>query len=257
MYPRGNSRSATATPTGSPKRRLPQIPGGGQGLPSTTAPATSNRMPPGGGRAGLRGMEQGVTGGSMGGYAPYHASYDEGLNNGQIQRGHSLHPSTRSRSMGHYGGYSDTEVMVPTNDQRYYDPAAPAPAGGRAMGYGAGPAPQQPVGLSQGGSGNFDPYYENMRAQQPPMQAPMAPLAQQGGYGGSFEDRRAQPPPPPPRNVNFEGDPPIKSSGGPRGAPPIGRKHHYGDSDMESVTSALSSHSAPHQRPRRPGYVFF
>jgi len=27
MYPRGNSRSATATPTGSPKRRLPQIPG--------------------------------------------------------------------------------------------------------------------------------------------------------------------------------------------------------------------------------------
>ena len=77
---------------------------------------------------------------------------------------------------------------------------------------------------------------------------------QGGGYPGGgppLEDRRAQPPPPPPRNVNFEGDPPIKSSGGPRGAPPIGR--HYGESDMESVTSALSSHSAPHQRPRRPG----
>ena len=146
--------------------------------------------------------------------------------------------------------------MIPTNDQRYYDP------GGRGLGYGTGHAQvgQQPVGMSQqhGGSGNFaDPYYENMRGQQP-LTGSMAPTQQGGGgYGGPIEDRRAQPPPPPPRNVNFEGDPPIKSSGGPRGAPPVGRSHHYGDSDMESVTSALSSHSAPHQRPRRPGYVMF
>ena len=97
MYPRGNSRSATATPTGSPKRRLPQIPG--QGLPAS-APTTASRM--GGGR--LRGGFEG--GASMGGMT-YHASYDGGLNNGAQMhpRGQSLHPSTRSRSMGHYGGY--------------------------------------------------------------------------------------------------------------------------------------------------------
>ena len=151
---------------------------------------------------------------------------------------------------------------MPTHDQRYYDP------GGHGQGYGTGHAQvgqPQPVGMSQqhgGSQGNFaDPYYENMRGQQPLTGSMAAPTQQQqggGGYGGPpIEDRRAQPPPPPPRNVNFEGDPPIKSSGGPRGAPPIGRSHHYGDSDMESVTSALSSHSAPHQRPRRPGYVLF
>ena len=73
----------------------------------------------------------------------------------------------------------------------------------------------------------------------------MQPPSAAAGMGFPADDRRAQPPPPPPRNVNFEGDPPIRGSGGPRGAP-------Y-DSDMISVTSALSSHSAPHQRPRRPG----
>ena len=187
-----------------------------------------------------------------------YASYDGGLNNGQMyqQRGQHLNPSTRSRSMGQYGGYSDTEVMVPTHDQRYYDPAAmpPAASGRGHIGYGGHASQQQPpMGMAQGGSGNFDPYYENTRAQQqPPRQ-----MDPSGGYagGGPLEDRRAQPPPPPPRNVNFEGDPPIKPAGGPRGAPTLGR--HYGESDMESVTSALSSHSAPHQRPRRPGLVSF
>ena len=98
MYPRGNSRSATATPNGSPKRRLPQIPG--QGLPASAPTAASSRM--GGGR--LRG---GLDGGASMGGMTYHASYDGGLNNGAQMhpRGQSLHPSTRSRSMGHYGGY--------------------------------------------------------------------------------------------------------------------------------------------------------
>lgn len=209
VYPRGNSRSATATPNGSPKRRLPQIPG--QGLPPGS---TNNRM---------GGSTSRLTRGAEGGAAmSYHASYDGGLNHGLTSstRGQSLHPSTRSHSMGHYGGYSDTEIMV--NDQRYYD--------GRVQQTTQFPA---------------DPYYENTLSRQQPS-GHMA-----GGY--PVDDRRAQPPPPPPRNVNFEGDPPIKSSGGPRGAPPIGRSLHYGDSDMESVTSALSSHSAPHQRSRRLG----
>jgi hypothetical protein len=223
MYPRGNSRSATATPTGSPKRRLPQIPG--QGLPPTNsvaAASSSNRM---GSR--LRGGAEAVA---------YHASYDGGLNHGgphmqPQQRGQSLHPSTRSRSMGHYGGYSDTEVMV--QDQRYYDSQS-----------GRGPGYHNQQGQYPGqATTQQDPYYENTRVSQG--------YATDNAY--PIEDRRAQPPPPPPRNVNFEGDPPIKSSGGPRGAPPVGRSIHYGDSDMESVTSALSSHSAPHQRPRRPG----
>ena len=249
MYPRGNSRSATATPTGSPKRRLPQIPG--QGLPTTAHPSASSRM--GGVSSRLRGAE----GGGM--HASYHTSYDGGLNNGQ--RGQNLHPSTRSRSMGHYGGYSDTEVMLhpaSTDPQRYYDAGGGMGRAPLHSGYpSSGPVP--------GGQFSGDPYYENMRTQGPhgavpqgpvgPM-GPMPPVSSQAGMGvGGYpvEDRRAQPPPPPPRNVNFEGDPPIKSSGGPRGAPPIGRSLHYGDSDMESVTSALSSHSAPHQRPRRPG----
>lgn len=208
VYPRGNSRSATATPNGSPKRRLPQIPG--QGLPATASNRGSSR---------LRGQE-----------ISYHASYDGGLNQ---PRASSLHPSTRSRSMGHYGGYSDTEIMV--NDQRYnyQDQNRGLYAGGTQGGYNSASVPTS------------DPYYENT------MGRGSNTLTSTGMYPA--EDRRAQPPPPPPRNVNFEGDPPIKSSGGPRGAPPVGRSHHYGDSDMESVTSALSSHSAPHQRPRRPG----
>ena len=204
MYPRGNSRSATATPTGSPKRRLPQIPG--QGLPPSGS--ASNRL-----ASNSRGMRGAGPDGS--GLAYHATSYDAGLNG----RGQSLHPSTRSRSMGHYGGYSDTEVMMPPNSGgQYYE-------GGTKVGY--------------------DPYYENTRGPYP--------MEDRGPSSYPVEDRRAQPPPPPPRNVNFEGDPPIKGSGGPRGAPPIGRVHHYGDSDMESVTSALSSYSAPHQRPRRPG----
>ena len=125
------------------------------------------------------------------GHAPYHTSYDGGLNNGQ--RGQSLHPSTRSRSMGHYGGYSDTEVMLhpaQTDPQRYYDSGGRYPGGG-------------PMGVT-------DPYYENMRTQGPPG-GPMGPMTsvQQGAMGGAMggtmggayptEDRRAQPPPPPPR----------------------------------------------------------
>ena len=135
MYPRGNSRSATATPNGSPKRRLPQIPG--QVLPPEPSHQGGLAQVPRGRLQRGGGLESGVPGGvqpAMGGMPQptYHTSYDGGLNNGQMyqqNRGQSLHPSTRSRSMGHYGGYSDTEVMIPTQqDQRYYDPAA-MPAG--------------------------------------------------------------------------------------------------------------------------------
>ena len=215
MYPRGNSRSATATPTGSPKRRLPQIPGQGpppQNRSSRLQRAETATATVTGGTTGLSSQARG---------APlHHTSFDGGLNG----RGQSLHPSNRSQSMGmgysSYGaggGYSDTEVMAAASAGRYYD--------------GRGGAPQQ------------DPYYENTmgRGGAGGMQPPSAAA----GMGFPADDRRAQPPPPPPRNVNFEGDPPIRGSGGPRGAP-------Y-DSDMISVTSALSSHSAPHQRPRRPG----
>ena len=227
MYPRGNSRSATATPNGSPKRRLPQIPGQG-GLP----PSGSNRLASASNSRG-GGMQR-----SMDGTMPYHASsYEAGLNG----RGQGLHPSTRSRSMGPYGGYSDTEVMMaPSQSQtggQYYGTGEPMHSGSTGGMAGVGV-----VGTSKMG---YDPYYENTRGPYP--------MEDRGPSSYPVEDRRAQPPPPPPRNVNFEGDPPIKGSGGPRGAPPIGRVHHYGDSDMESVTSALSSYSAPHQRPRRPG----
>ena len=228
MYPRGNSRSATATPTGSPKRRLPQIPG--QGPPpqqNRSRQSTLQRAD-----TATAAVTGGTTGGSLSrqaqaGVAPlHHTSFDGGLNG----RGQSLHPSNRSQSMGmgysSYGaggGYSDTEVMAAASTGRYYD------------GRGGGAVPQ-------------DPYYENTMGRggvgAGGMQ-PQPPSAGGAGMGFPVDDRRAQPPPPPPRNVNFEGDPPIRGGGGPRGAP-------Y-DSDMISVTSALSSHSAPHQRPRRPG----
>ena len=158
----------------------------------------------------------------------HHTSFDGGLDG----RGQSLHPSNRSQSMGmgysSYGaggGYSDTEVMAAAQAGRYYD--------------GRGGAPQDPPR-----NVNFegDPYYENTMGRGGA--GGMQPLSG-AGMGFPVDDRRAQPPPPPPRNVNFEGDPPIRGGGGPRGAP-------Y-DSDMISVTSALSSHSAPHQRARRPG----
>ena len=150
MYPRGNSRSATATPTGSPKRRLPQIPG--QGLPPSGS--ASNRL-----ASNSRGMRGAGPDGS--GLAYHATSYDAGLNG----RGQSLHPSTRSRSMGHYGGYSDTEVMMPPNSGgQYYE-------GGTKVGY--------------------DPYYENTRGPYP--------MEDRGPSSYPVEDRRAQPPPPPPQ----------------------------------------------------------
>ena len=248
IYPRGNSRSATATPTGSPKRRLPQIPG--QGPP----PNRGSRLQRGATDAGIP-----VSGsGMLGGHAPtatsltrnpaLTTSYDGGLNG----RGHSLHPSNRSQSMGYSsgyggGGYSDTELMhTASQDRSYYD----------GRGYGQTAAPVS------------DPYYENMGrgGMAPSSMSNMGPtnmgnmgsMGSMGNMGSTSylptDDRRAQPPPPPPRNVNFEGDPPTRGSGGPRGAPPVGRSHFEGlESDMHSVTSALSSQTAPHQRARRPG----
>ena len=62
-----------------------------------------------------------------------------------------------------------------------------------------------------------------------------------GGYGaGVLDDERVRRPPPPPR-------PSMQSRGY--------TDHHseFIDSDMESVTSAFSSQSAPHARARRSG----
>jgi hypothetical protein len=256
MHARGNSRSATATPTGSPKRRLPQVPTS-QGLGLNRAQQFEGGQQQQQQQQQLQQQQQqqhhrlrGAEGG-LGGGAGYHSSYDGGLNNG---RGHNLQSSNRSRSMGHAsnvpygGGYSDTEVMAPSAaNNRYYNDAHAQQQRGYA------PPPH-------------DPYYENTRTGggqggvNSVTAANNAVGGQQGGVGGYPEDRRAQPPPPPPRNVNFEGDPPTRGSGGPRKAPPIhgarGRSHNdstFVDSDMESVTSAFSSHSAPHQRSRRPG----
>ena len=227
MYPRGNSRSATATPTGSPKRRLPQIPG--QGPPPNRASrlgqvATSVAGVPASGA----GMFPHPTATSLTRDPTLTTSYDGGLNGRGVGLGH---PSARSRSMGYssgYGGYSDTElIMAAGPTQGYYD----------NRGYG----PSAHVG--------GDPFYENMGGVGHGGMG--IPTATSMGSAYPMDDRRAQPPPPPPRNVNFEGDPPTRGSGGPRGAPTVGG--HF-ESDMISVTSALSSHSAPlQQRPRRPG----
>jgi hypothetical protein len=99
-------------------------------------------------------------------------------------------------------------------------------------------------------------------------------------YGPYYNDRRAAAPPPPPRDRDFATNDPYRQqqpvdSGVRRGpmrpqqgsmdpsrtGEMMGSGGHLGprhpaeffDSDMESVTSAFSSQSAPHTRGKRPG----
>lgn len=165
------------------------------------------------------------------------SSYDGGTTTGRYASGGShgvaLGQAGRSRS-NPYGGYSDTEAMGPAASDRYY---------GR------------------------DPYYEGRTYDD-------------RGYGPYYNDRRAAGPPPPPRDRDFTTDPyrqqqPMDTSGvrrGPMRPVPgsmdpsrtgenmgsggqLGPRHpsEFFDSDMESVTSAFSSQSAPHTRGKRPG----
>jgi hypothetical protein len=158
------------------------------------------------------------------------SSYDGGVTSGRYG-GHAVGLGQAGRSRSNpYGGYSDTEAMGPAASDRYY---------GR------------------------DPYYDGRTYDD--------------GYGPYYNDRRAAAPPPPPRDRDFaaSGDPyrqPVDVRRGPLRAPPgpmdpmrtgeimgsgghLGPRHpaEFFDSDMESVTSAFSSQSAPHARGKRPG----
>ena len=142
-----------------------------------------------------------------------------------------LGQSGRSRTVSNpYGGYSDTEVMGPAAENRLYgrDPYLDHPRDDRYAG---------PRG---GGS-----YYDDHRSGPPPLRPSGS------NYGDSLADERVQGPPPPPRPgvSGYERSEGIRR--------PIIAEHAHGemryDSDMESVASAFSSHSAPHQRRRRPG----
>ena len=173
------------------------------------------------------------------------SSYDGGTTAGRYGGSHgvALGQSGRSRS-NPYGGYSDTEAMGPAASDRYY---------GR------------------------DPYYEGRTYDD-------------RNYGPYYNDRRAAGPPPPPRDRDFTADPyrqqqqhqqqqqqqqQMENSGVRRGpmrplpgsmdpsrtgenmgsGGQLGPRHpsEFFDSDMESVTSAFSSQSAPHTRGKRPG----
>jgi len=103
-----------------------------------------------------------------------------------------------------------------------------------------------------------DPYYEGR-----------APRDDRPAGSGYYADRRAAGPPPPPRDVPphdpyaagpggiLRRGPPLRHPGGPGDGPgpPGGPRPpaEWFDSDIESVTSAFSSQSAPHARHRRPG----
>ena len=142
-----------------------------------------------------------------------------------------LGQSGRSRTVANpYGGYSDTEVMGPTAENRLYgrDPYLDHPRDDRYAGH---------------RSGNF---YDDHRG-GPPLRPSGA------NYGDSIGDERVRGPPPPPR----QGGSGFTERGERIQRRPIIAEHAHGDfafeSDVESVTSAFSSHSAPHQRQRRPG----
>ena len=143
-----------------------------------------------------------------------------------------LGQSGRSRTVANpYGGYSDTEVMGPTAENRLY---------------GRDPYLDHPRDDHYGGQAGGN-YYNDHRS-VPPFRPSGA------SYGDGLGDERVRGPPPPPRT----GVPSTHIERGER-VPrrPIIAEHAHGDfaidSDIESVTSAFSSHSAPHQRRHRPG----
>ncbi len=196
-------------------------------------------------------------------------SYDGGLNGGGVIGGGrgSMHapPPGRSRSMAvpGYGGHSDTEVFVPSHahQQQYQQ----HPMGGGANSYyGSASAMTDMSGGAMGGRGyGGNPSSYGAGGGGMPLQHSFDGGMMGGGAGGGHapvdqvyentraypDERRAQAPPPPPRNVNFEDEMPTRNS---RGGGGVLRGRTF-DSDIESVTSAFSSHSAPHNRPRRPG----
>ena len=156
------------------------------------------------------------------------SSYDGGATR---YGGHpvALGQAGRSRS-NPYGGYSDTEAMGPSASDRYYA---------------------------------RDPYYDGRTYDD-----------RAAGYGQQqqpyYNDRRAAAPPPPPRDRDFAaaGDPyrqrgplrppqmdPMRTGEMMGSGGHLGPRHptEFFDSDMESVTSAFSSQSAPHVRGKRPG----
>ena len=146
-----------------------------------------------------------------------------------------LGQSGRSRTLANpYGGYSDTEVMGPTAENRLYgrDPYLDHPRDDRYAGQGSGS------------------YYNDHRSGPPPRPSGDG-FGGRASYGDGLGDERVRGPPPPPR-------PGVSShERGERVRRPIIAEHAHGDfaidSDIESVTSAFSSHSAPHVRGRRPG----
>ena len=159
------------------------------------------------------------------------SSYDGGASR---YGGHpvALGQAGRSRS-NPYGGYSDTEAMGPSASDRYYA---------------------------------RDPYYDG-RTYDDRAAAGYGQQQQQQPY---YNDRRAAAPPPPPRDRDFAaaGDPyrqrgplrppqmdPMRTGEMMGSGGHLGPRHptEFFDSDMESVTSAFSSQSAPHVRGKRPG----
>ena len=156
------------------------------------------------------------------------ASYD-----GRGGRGQPLGQSARSRTVDNpYGGYSDTEVMGPTAENRLY---------------GRDPYQDHPRDDRYGGMGRTG-YYDDHRSAAPPLRPSGA------SYGEGLVDERVRGPPPPPR-MSQPGTGSYER--GERVRRPIIAEHAHGDfvidSDIESITSAFSSHSAPHARGRRPG----
>lgn len=133
------------------------------------------------------------------------------------------------RSYSSYGGYSDTEVMGPSTSDRYY-----------------GRDPYRDHQMTQDDrrfkSGSCY-YYDDDRLRG-------GGSGGGGGYLGNEDlgglDRVRRPPPPPPRIPLMGG----KGRAATISADPV---HHpeFIDSDMESVTSAFSSQSAPHFRAAR------
>ena len=160
------------------------------------------------------------------------SSYDGGASR---YGGHpvALGQAGRSRS-NPYGGYSDTEAMGPSASDRYYA---------------------------------RDPYYDGRTYDDRAAAGYGQQQQQQQPY---YNDRRAAAPPPPPRDRDFAaaGDPyrqrgplrppqmdPMRTGEMMGSGGHLGPRHptEFFDSDMESVTSAFSSQSAPHVRGKRPG----
>ena len=161
------------------------------------------------------------------------SSYDGGASR---YGGHpvALGQAGRSRS-NPYGGYSDTEAMGPSASDRYYA---------------------------------RDPYYDGRTYDD--RAAAGYGQQQQQQQQPYYNDRRAAAPPPPPRDRDFAaaGDPyrqrgplrppqmdPMRTGEMMGSGGHLGPRHptEFFDSDMESVTSAFSSQSAPHVRGKRPG----